>query len=324
MDVYKEMRVAVLLATYNGEKFVYQQIQSLNKNSTQFQLHWLDDHSKDSTRVIVRAAAADANIRLVEWHQEQRQGLPGAFFKLLECVEADIYLFCDQDDIWQDGKIDATVNGIIGDSEIPALCFSEAWAFREGKPESLSRVFDLIGAKTDLLIEESRIFTCNPAQGNTIGLTRPLRDIFLKHKEVACTYAPSHDSWLYVIAVASGVTRLLPGVPTTLYRLHGSNAFGIYLDMKDTSGLVQKWRFQDPMRRWISRQATGFCLASSTLPQSPKLDRILSLAKRFAAIDRRVPAVVLAQLLRDRSLPANVNAAMWLTAACLCSNMKTV
>ena len=51
-------KVAVLLATFNGGPFVDEQIRSLAANNTPFTLHWLDDHSTDNTREIVRAASS--------------------------------------------------------------------------------------------------------------------------------------------------------------------------------------------------------------------------------------------------------------------------
>src|SRR5207249_3722411 len=109
VNTQQHPKVALLLATYNGARFVEPQIRSLKENSVPFTLHWIDDHSTDDTRDAVRASALDSRIDFVEWHQPQHKGYPGAFFQLLECVDADIYLFCDQDDIWQPGKIDATV-----------------------------------------------------------------------------------------------------------------------------------------------------------------------------------------------------------------------
>jgi rhamnosyltransferase len=97
----QQLNVAVLLATYNGGEYVDQQIRSLKENATPSTLHWLDDHSSDNTRSAVRASALTMGIPLCAWHQPRHQGVPGAFFQLIECVEADIYLFCDQDDIWQ-------------------------------------------------------------------------------------------------------------------------------------------------------------------------------------------------------------------------------
>jgi len=322
METQNNARVAVLLPTYNGTRYIEPQIKSLKENATPFTLHWLDDHSTDNTREIVRAAARTSRIDLREWHQPQHQGHPGAFFQLLECVDADIYLFCDQDDIWERGKIDATVANLIPDVGTAALCFSQSLIFRDDQPGVLQGVFEFMGARIDVGLQESRLFTFNPAQGNTVGFTRPLRDLFLSHKDIARTYAPTHDWWMYLIAVASGKFRMLSEVPTVLYRLHASNTVGVYFGWKGLTHIARKWRLQQANRRWSSRMAQGFCRASVTLPPGPKLDRLLALARVVATLDRRQSPAALVRLALRGALPPGRALSVWLAAACLWSDAK--
>jgi rhamnosyltransferase len=306
--------VAILLATYNGARYVEQQIRSLGNNSRAFTLHWTDDHSTDSTREIVRSVSVDLGIHLVEHQQNEHQGVPGAFFTLLEIVDSDIYLFCDQDDIWQSAKIDATVANLVPDIALPILCFSDAYVFNEREPHILRRLSQVRGEySTSMALEESRMFVFNPTMGNTIGFTRPLRDLYCRHKEIARANAAMHDWWMYLIAVACGNSRLLPDVPTTLYRVHGQNVSTVFLS---GSG----WRLQQAVRRWASRQARGFCLAASTLPQGPRLDRLLALSRLAASLDRRQSPAALLRLARRRALPPVAGWMAWLTIACLCSD----
>ena len=140
MKTQQNPNVAVLLATYNGSNYVEAQIKSLGENVVPFTLHWLDDHSTDNTRDIVRATALSAGIELREWHQPRRHGVPGTFFELLNCVDADIYLYCDQDDIWQRGKIDAVVANLTPDVNQPVFCYSDPLMFYEDAPDTFYRV----------------------------------------------------------------------------------------------------------------------------------------------------------------------------------------
>jgi len=150
--------VAVLLATYNGARFLEPQIRSLKENAVPFTLHWLDDHSNDDTREALRALTRSVGIELHEWHQPQHLGVPGAFFQLLECVDADFYLFCDQDDIWQPGKIDTTVANLFPDIDSPVICCSDPFVFDDRQPEVLHRLSDLIGARPPIALQETRMF----------------------------------------------------------------------------------------------------------------------------------------------------------------------
>jgi hypothetical protein len=64
----------------------------------------------------------------------------------MDCADADIYLFCDQDDIWQAGKIDAVVDNLRADVASAVLCFSDPLMFYNDEPEvfyRLSRVLRL-------------------------------------------------------------------------------------------------------------------------------------------------------------------------------------
>jgi glycosyltransferase involved in cell wall biosynthesis len=321
----QDIKVAVLLATYNGEQFVETQVRSLIENSTAFTLHWLDDHSTDNTCEAVRATAGQAGIKLQEWHQSQHQGVPGAFFQLLELVEADIYLFCDQDDIWEPGKIDATVAHLLPELDSPVLCFSDPLVFKDDKPGFRHRFSDVLCVRPEIALQDSRVFMSSPT-GHTQGFTRPLRDIFVTHKEVARAYAAMHDTWIYLIAIAAGSVRFLPNVPTTLYRLHSdnvSNKFCRWVGKSSEGGIGSlnlTWRQLQMVRRVLARQAKGFVLASPTLPLKLKLERLLDNARLVSTLDRRQSLSALARVVRRRVMPPNRHVAVRIAAACLCSN----
>jgi len=268
MQTEPNTRVAILIATYNGARFIEPQIRSLKENSTPFTLHWLDDHSTDNTCEAVRAAALLSDIELHEWHQPDRQGVPGTFFQLLECVDADIYLFCDQDDIWQPGKIDATVANLLPDLASPVLCFSDPLMFYNDEPTVFHRLSVVMDIRAPAALQASRALMSTPVAGQTVGITRPLRQLYLKHKDVARAHAFMHSWWLYLIALASGTVRMLSDVPTTLYRRHTSNQTAAYYprSRRGIDHIIRMWRQQNPLRLGMSRQAEGFILASPTMP----------------------------------------------------------
>jgi glycosyltransferase involved in cell wall biosynthesis len=321
----QQPRVAVLLATYNGARFVEAQIRSLKENATPFTLHWLDDHSTDDTRDVVRDCARSLGLELHEWHQPERLRLPRVFFQLLECAEADIYLFCDQDDIWQRGKIDASLAALTPDLGIPALCFSDSLLFYNDEPGVVRRVSEVFDSRPPKALEESRLFMTLIAPGHTQGLTRALRDLYLSHKDIAREYARSHDGWMYLIANASGTSRMLADVPTALYRQHGNNVITALLRRPgqrfDRNAL--SWPQQQRLRQLVARHARGFILAAPTLSQGPKLERLLALAHQVATVDRRQSLPELLGLMRRHALWPNRRWALWFAAACLCSDART-
>ena len=316
--------VAILLATYNGSKFIEAQIRSLKDNTISFTLHWLDDHSTDDTRERVRAIASSASVNLREWHQSRHHGVPGAFFELLECVDADIYLFCDQDDIWQPGKIDVTVESLRSDLGTPTLCFSDPLMFYDDKPEIVERLSDALAIKAPAALAATRALMSNPATGQSIGFTRPLRDLYMSHKEIAREHATMHSWWMYLIAVSSGTVRMLRDVPTTLYRRHANNASATYFERhkKILERMTSTWRLQYSWRRVIAKQASGFIRAAPTLAQGPRLDQLVSLARLISSIDHRQSIGALWRLAYRRAMWPHWRRAMWLAASCLYSDVK--
>lgn len=313
--------VAVLLATHNGERFIEAQVASLGENATPFTLHWLDDQSTDGTPEKVRAASARGGIELRECHESERQKLPGAYFRLLERVPAEVYLFCDQDDIWQPGKIDAAVAGLSSEPHLPRLCYSEPWLFRTESPTKLSPYFRAIGTDARAACAASRAFVMNPAVGNTMSFTRGLRELFLRHREIACSHAAMHDYWMYLIALASGGVQMLRGAPTTLYRQHSRNAVGVQAGAPQAQRTPTR-RFYRSVRGVLAHQARGFVVAAQTLPASPRLDELLAAARLIARLDERCSLPRLTGLARRGFLPVPWRSAAWLALSCLLEDAR--
>ncbi|MET0657467.1 MAG: glycosyltransferase [Steroidobacteraceae bacterium] len=310
-------RIAVLLPTYNGARYVEEQVASLARNCASFTLHWLDDHSTDNTREVVRSAALRAGIELREWHQPNHVGYPSCFYQLLECADADIYLYCDQDDIWQPGKIDATAANLLGDLATPALCFSDSLMFYEEQPQTFIRLSKVFGVATRVAMRESQSLFPLVCAGHSQGLTRPLRDILLTHKEIACKYSFAHDLWTYLIAVVTGTTRMLSDVPVALYRRHTASFSEFFFSGKSAGKL---WGLIQTLRLALARHAQGFLLASETLPQGAKLERLVAIARLAATIDRRQPPTAMIRLMRRGALWPSRWLAISQTIVCLLSD----
>jgi len=323
MKAQQTPKVAILLATYNGARFIKLQICSLKENATPFTLHWLDDHSNDNTRDVVRSSACSASIELAEWHQPKHLGLPSSFFQLLECVEADIYLFCDQDDIWQPGKIDATVANLIDDIASPVLCFSDSLMFNDNNPEVFRFASKMTGRKKSAkalhVPQTLSTFTSIVAPGHTQGFTRPVREIFLRHKAIAHEYAFMHDWWIHDITIASGTVRMLSNAPTALWRQH-AESFCANLGGSVRSGVTKNWQSIQYWRRIKSRHAQGFVLSASTLPLDRNEGRLHSIAQLSASLDRRQTPAALIRLARHGAMPQSLYGAALFSIACLCSD----
>jgi len=322
MKTRQDVDVAILLCTCNGARYIEQQLDSLTQNSTPFTLHWLDDHSTDGTREIVRAHVQKLGLTMREWHQAERQLLPGAFFQLLDDVAADIYFFCDQDDIWQPGKIDSGVDSLWPDLACPVLCFTDSLMFYDDEPDVVRPVSEVFDCRAPMALQESRVFMTVIAPGHTQCLTRPLRDLYLKHKSIARAYARNHDAWMYLIACAAGSARLLTNAPTALYRQHETNVTAALLrnGRNRLNRTKLTWSQHQVLRKRTARHARGFLLAAPTLAQSERMERLVALAHLVATLDRRQSLTELLSLFRRKALWANRRWAVGFIAACFLSD----
>jgi len=108
------MKVAVLMSTYNGEKYLDEQIHSILTQKSDFQIDlWVrDDGSTDTTRTILQKCQEEGKL---QWYTGGNLGPARSFMDLLnKCRGYDYYAFADQDDYWMPEKIQAAVNAIKG------------------------------------------------------------------------------------------------------------------------------------------------------------------------------------------------------------------
>lgn len=103
-------KIDILLATYNGEKFVKEQIESiLNQTYENFNLIISDDASTDNTlNILEEYEKKDTRIKVFK--KEKNEGLINNFEFLLKNVTSDYFMFSDQDDIWKKDKIEKSIN----------------------------------------------------------------------------------------------------------------------------------------------------------------------------------------------------------------------
>ena len=98
-------KVDILLATYNGEKYLSEQIESiLNQTYKEFNLIISDDFSSDRTKEIIEKYA-QKDKRIIAFFQERNIGVVANFEFLLKKVENPYFMFADQDDICNAKKI---------------------------------------------------------------------------------------------------------------------------------------------------------------------------------------------------------------------------
>lgn len=105
------MSVDILMATYNGGKYLRNQLLSLQQQTYSDWVLWVrDDGSSDETLAILdEFSRCDARIKISVAESGSRLGAGANFLGLLQCTKADYVAFCDQDDIWFEKKLEILV-----------------------------------------------------------------------------------------------------------------------------------------------------------------------------------------------------------------------
>ena len=105
-------KVDILLATYNGAKYLEDQLNSiLSQTYSDFRLLISDDSSTDNTKEILEKYK-EKDERITVFYQENNLGVIKNFEFLLKKVENEYYMFSDQDDIWKENKIEKSIQKI--------------------------------------------------------------------------------------------------------------------------------------------------------------------------------------------------------------------
>lgn len=272
-------KIAILMATYNGEKYICQQIDSiLSQTCKDWELYIHDDGSTDHT-----IAAAESYVEKYpdKIHLIDGKSTGGAkynFFYLFGQVEAAYYMTCDQDDVWLDKKIELTYDKMLtieDKADVPCLVYTELRVV-DGE---LNTIADTMSEYQSLDCHKRTINQCilqNSVTGCTMMVNRALRDKMLHITDIDNTIM--HDWWAALVAAQFGKTAFIDE-PTILYRQHGDNSLGA-LGINKLSYIVrrvwQKKQIQESMR--LGRLQAREFAKTYNLPDD-------SLAVRYAALE---------------------------------------
>lgn len=215
-------RVAVLICTYQGEKHIRQQIESIVRQTHRdWCIFVSDDGSSDDTLAILAEYYDRLGPGRLRIFAGPRRGFAANFFSLLarDEVEADFYTFTDQDDEWDDSKIERAIWAL---AQVPAgkaaLYGSRSELVdEEGRHLGFSRMFTRPSSFANALVQ-------NMVSGNTMVLNaEAMRLIRRVGTDVQVS---AHDWWAYLLVTGCGGVMIYDRYPTIRYRQHGRNLYG--------------------------------------------------------------------------------------------------
>ncbi len=236
------MKTAVLMATYNSEKYLAQMLASLlNQSFSDFTCYIHDDGSLDGTLDIIRDYSTSHPNKFVHISDEcDHLGAKGNFFHLLKKVEADVYFFADADDVWLKGKMEKSMEALeklsgsvsteeAGKPEVPLAVFTDMFVTDE-KLKVIHNSFIRELDRDPRYFAWQEIIMDNPAAGCTLCFNRACRDAALfsgddDRFKKAASLVEMHDVWILITAALLGKVDVVDE-PLVHYRQHGDNEMG--------------------------------------------------------------------------------------------------
>jgi glycosyltransferase involved in cell wall biosynthesis len=222
--------INILLATYNGEQYLKEQIDSLLSQTYQeFKILVRDDNSKDSTINIIQEyeKVYPVKIKLIQ-DDFGNLGSSKSFMKLLEYSDREYIMFCDQDDVWLPNKIELSLQKIKElenetKIDIPLLVFSDLHVVNE----SLKIIENSFWKYQKLIPKTAKNWKKLVAQNVITGCTIIMNK---RAKEVSLPFVLDmmiHDQWIGVNVAKYGKIAYIDK-QTILYRQHGKNVAGAH------------------------------------------------------------------------------------------------
>ncbi|QVJ80367.1 Glycosyltransferase involved in cell wall bisynthesis [Prevotella sp. khp1] len=210
--------ISIALATYNGEEFLREQLDSvLNQTFQDFEIIVCDDCSKDQTLAILEEYKK-RDERISVYKNDCKLGFIKNFEKAIRYCKGEYIALCDQDDRWVPEHLSILLN-IIGDK--PIACGNARFIDRYGN-DLRSTLIDRdhlvlpIMSGTDLLYR--LFFYRNTFQGASMLINRKFLEVALPIPEVA----KYHDLWLSILSCMYGGLAFTSEIVNE-YRQHGNN-----------------------------------------------------------------------------------------------------
>lgn len=256
---------AILMCTYNGEKYLKAQLESIhNQDENNWSLYVSDDGSTDQTLGILRNFQSQLGADRVKIKSGPNAGFSKNFISLIidPSIKAQYYALSDQDDIWDNNKLSAARAFLDkNDPILPALyCGRTMFVDENGRQIGLSEI-----PRRQLNFKNALVQ--NIARGNTIVMNEAARDIFLKNN---INYdVRAHDWLIYQIVTGTGGVVFYDHNPHVRYRQHSKNLIGMNLNLKAKmfrlkqfiSGEFSEWN----QRNLMSLQKVKFILENENM-----------------------------------------------------------
>ncbi len=210
------MKISVVMATYNGENHINDQLKSIETQTTPpDEVIISDDASTDSTKTIIKKFIKNSELNIIFLENKKNLGYKENFNLALTRSSGDIIFLCDQDDIWHKKKIETTIE----------YCKSKYALLYIHDVELIDDKNNSYGITRLQQINGSGFNKHNYVLGSATAIRRELLQLALP---IPPKYS-SHDKWLSDIATILEKKLIIPEV-LGFYRRHSNNVSDSFLN----------------------------------------------------------------------------------------------
>ena len=218
----------ILLSTYNGEKYLAQQLDSLFAQTfINFQIYIRDDGSTDNTLGIIHyySKKKPQIIQIIN----DNLGNIGAFksfMRLLHVSQSHYIMFCDQDDVWFPKKVEKAIFKMKEiesklENKKPILIFSDLTVVDENLSIINRSFWKYQKIDCNISLNWKNLLAQNVVTGCTIIINRAVKNIVFPYPQTNIL----HDQWISVNVSKKGYIFWI-NEPTIYYRQHNKNTEG--------------------------------------------------------------------------------------------------
>lgn len=222
-------KVEILMATYNGSKYIAEQIDSiLNQSYGNFHLTISDDASTDNTVEIIDSYVSTYPSKITRVVSNMHFGnARDHFFWLMKECNEEYIMFSDQDDVWNKDKIYLSMNELLkleenNTKDTPLLVFTDQTVV-DSHLNIISKSMMTYQKQDTSSIDYKKLLFQNIVTGCTVCTNKALIELSLKFKDSHSIIM--HDWWLAIVAFRFGEVAFI-NKSTMLYRQHADNSIG--------------------------------------------------------------------------------------------------
>ncbi len=218
--------IAILMATYNGEKYLGEQIDSLLAQTYKdWHLYIHDDGSTDNTQAILREyAKKHSNIHILGY--ESQKGAMRNFLSLLQRVEADYYMFCDQDDVWLKEKVELSFKEMKRQEAAfqgkPIIVYTDLYVTDAALNITCNSFWQEICLYPEFITTFDEMAASTAITGCAMLFNRQVKDSVV----FPATHATMHDAWITACTLRKNGKIFPIFQQMVYYRQHEDNCVG--------------------------------------------------------------------------------------------------